>query len=40
MEKVLSLLKQLIEGRYYADILIKIEAGRIVLIEKTEKIKP
>lgn len=40
IEDLIKLLKSLIAGKFYGVLVIKFEAGRIVMIEKTEKIKP
>ncbi len=39
MEKLFELIKKLIDSRFYGSIEIKMEAGNIVIIRKTESIK-
>ena len=39
MTKLLSLLNDLIATRFYGELLIKFESGKIVLCKKTENIK-
>jgi hypothetical protein len=40
MSELLQLLKQLEQSRFYGSLEVKIEAGRVVLIRKTETLKP
>jgi len=40
MGQILELLKECESSCFYGDILIKMERGKIVIIYKTEKIKP
>jgi len=40
MDKLLALLKSLEVERFYGDVLIKLEAGKVVIIRRTESIKP
>jgi len=40
MDEIIILLKELIAKKFYGVIEIKLEAGHIVLIRKTETIKP
>lgn len=39
-ESILTMLRQLEQQRFYGSIELKLESGRIVLIRKTETIKP
>jgi hypothetical protein len=39
MTELIKLLKQLIDRRFFGELLIKFEAGKIVLVKKTENIK-
>lgn len=39
IDKLIALLKVLVEGRFYGSVEIKFEAGKIVIIKKTESIK-
>lgn len=40
MERLIELLRGLIAREWYGELVIKFEQGRIVLIKKTESIKP
>jgi hypothetical protein len=40
MNELVQLLRQLEQARYYGALEIKFEAGNIVLIKKTETIRP
>lgn len=40
MSKLLDLLKALADDRFFGEVLIKLEAGKVVIIRKTESIKP
>ena len=40
IETITRLLKDLEQRRFYGGLEIKVEAGRVVLIRKTENIKP
>lgn len=39
LAKLVSLLNSLIESRFFGELLIKFEAGKIVLLRKIENIK-
>jgi hypothetical protein len=39
METLITIIKELIEKRFYGELLIKMEAGKIVVVKKTESIK-
>ena len=39
MEKLIKLIKELIENKWYGKIELTVEAGNIVLIRKTETLK-
>lgn len=39
MDKVIELIKELIESRFYGKITLSLEAGKITLIRKEETIK-
>jgi len=38
--KLLALLKECAASCFYGEILVKMERGKIVIMHKTEKIKP
>lgn len=40
MDKLISLLKSLVVKGFYGQVVVKFEAGKVVMIEKTEKVKP
>ena len=40
MNKILELLEEVVKERAYGELVIKYEAGKIVIIKKTESIKP
>lgn len=40
MEKVFSYLKQLLINKFYGEVRLRFEAGKIVHITKEENIKP
>jgi hypothetical protein len=40
MNNVVTMLRQLEAARFYGSLEIKFEAGRVVLLRKTESIKP
>jgi hypothetical protein len=39
METLITIIKDLIEKRFYGELVIKMEAGKIVIVKKTESIK-
>jgi len=39
MDNLFKLIKELIEKKFYGSIEIKMEAGKIVIVKKTESIK-
>ena len=39
MNKILELLEEVVKDRAYGELVIKYEAGKIVIIKKTESIK-
>ncbi len=39
LNKLVDLIKELIDKKFYGSIEIKMEAGNIVLVKKTESIK-
>ena len=39
MDKLINLIKTLINSCFYGELLIKFEHGKVVLIRKTESIK-
>jgi hypothetical protein len=40
MEEVFSLLQELARSKFYGSLVLKLEAGKIVLLRKEETIKP
>ena len=40
MKELFELIEKLIAQKFYGSVELKMEAGRIVLIRKTESIKP
>lgn len=40
MKKLIDLLRKYEAERLYGEVLVKIEGGRVVIIKKTESIKP
>lgn len=40
MDKLIALIKELIAKYFYGELTIKFEHGKIVLIRKTENMKP
>jgi len=40
MQKLLDLLRHFEENKLYGEVLVKMEAGKVVIIKKTESIKP
>jgi hypothetical protein len=40
MEEVFSLLQQLARSKFYGSLVLKLEAGNVVLLKKEETIKP
>jgi len=40
LTKVAKILKELEENKFYGELLLKYESGKVVLIKKTESIKP
>lgn len=39
MDALIKLLKELVEKKFFGEVVIKFESGRIVIIKKTESIK-
>jgi hypothetical protein len=39
MEELFTLIKELISKKFYGELLIRFEAGKIMLLRKTESIK-
>ena len=39
IDKLMKLITNLTEGKFYGNLEIKMEAGKIVIIKKTESIK-
>jgi hypothetical protein len=39
MDKLISIIKELIVKKFYGELLIKFENGNIVILRKTESIK-
>jgi hypothetical protein len=39
MDKLIAIIRELIANKFYGELLIKIEAGNIVIVRKTENIK-
>jgi len=39
MTELIKLLKQLADLRFFGELLIKFEAGKVVIVKKTENIK-
>jgi hypothetical protein len=39
MEKLFQLIKELITKKFYGEVVIKFEAGKIVCCKKTESVK-
>ena len=40
MEKLIAIIKDLINKAFYGELVVKFEAGKVVLVRKTENIKP
>ena len=40
MERLLSILKSLVARAFYGQVVVKFEAGKVTIIEVTEKVKP
>ena len=40
MSKLLDLLREIETDKLFGEVLIKFEAGKVVIIKKTESIKP
>ena len=40
MEKLIALLRELIDRRFYGKVEVTLENGKVVNIKKTESIKP
>lgn len=40
MNKIVELLNEIMKQKAYGELVIKYEAGKIVVIKKTESIKP
>lgn len=40
MERVIEILRDLERGKFYGSVEVKLEAGKVVLVRKTETIKP
>ncbi len=38
-DKLIKMIQELIESKFYGELLIKIEAGNVVILKKTESIK-
>ena len=39
MQQLLDLIKGLMDTRFYGELVIKLEAGKVVIVKKTESIK-
>jgi hypothetical protein len=39
MRKLIELIQRLIDSRFYGELLLKFEAGKVVFCKKTESIK-
>lgn len=39
LKTLLNLLKELVTNKFYGEVVIKLESGKIVLVRKTENIK-
>lgn len=39
MDKLFTIIKDLVSKKFYGELLIKLEAGNIVIVRKTENIK-
>jgi hypothetical protein len=39
LEKLFRLIRELIENKFYGELVIKFEAGKITICKKTESIK-
>lgn len=39
MERLIQLIKKLMDTKFYGELIIKLEAGKVVHIKKTESIK-
>jgi hypothetical protein len=39
IERLFKLIRELIENRFYGELVIKFEAGKITICKKTESIK-
>lgn len=40
MNKLTELLKEAESSRFFGEVLVKFEAGKVVIIKKTESIRP
>lgn len=40
VEKVVELIKSLVAKGFWGQLVLKFEGGKVVMIEKTEKMKP
>lgn len=40
MDKLIKLLKELIDSGFFGELLIKFENGKVTLVRKTQNIKP
>ncbi len=38
-DKLIKMLQELIQSKFYGELLIKLEAGNVVIMKKTESIK-
>ena len=38
-DRLFKMIKELIESKFYGELLIKLEAGNVVILKKTESIK-
>lgn len=39
LSKLMTLFKALMESKFYGEVLVKLEAGNVVIVKKTESIK-
>ena len=38
-DKLIKMIQELIEGKFFGELLIKFESGNVVILKKTESIK-
>jgi hypothetical protein len=40
MQRVIELIRELVANRFWGELVVKFEGGKVVLVKKTENIKP